>query len=208
MLTHGIRGIVVHHGRMCGSQSVGLLLAYITAGRQQRLEEEADQTFNACPSDLALSIRLLQPRQTAPPAGNQVLKHRSLWGQFTVVHPSVHCVVHHTLIFTIELLAQPLSSWWKYHSAPQGRHCQTVPNSPVWQTDCVRALLFLCNTSLCHCHWLTASLSLNTSIPGSAWLGSPSQAMCFFFFLKSMIFGYICLSWEIKLDYDIWASCQ
>lgn len=78
MLTHGIRGIVVHHGRMCGSQSVGLLLAHSTAGRQQSLEEEADQTFNACPSDLALSIRLLQPRQTAPPAGNQVLKHRSL----------------------------------------------------------------------------------------------------------------------------------
>lgn len=43
VLTHGFRGILVHHARVHGSRIVGLLLVPIKAGRQQRLSRNKRQ---------------------------------------------------------------------------------------------------------------------------------------------------------------------
>lgn len=68
------------------------------------------QTSRAVPSDLLLPTRLHllkmpQPSQTAPPAGDQVVKHMSLWGTFqtqttTKTDPA-----------TVILLLHPLADW-------------------------------------------------------------------------------------------------
>lgn len=98
-----------------------------------------------------------------------------------MVHTTTHGVIHHILIFTIELLlAQPLNSWCNCYSVPQERHLQTVPNSLV-DSQIVQGLFcssvkFLLSLLLAHYKLIPEHFHSWQCMPGllksiySAWL--------------------------------------